>query len=94
MFTENLRETRKFRGMTQSEIASRLNISTSTYGDYERGRTEPDLQTLREIAIILDVSIDYLLDKSESDVIKLTKSEYKKLLSIKEIIESIESSRK
>jgi len=48
-------------GYKQEDIARKLNISTSAYGYYEQGRNEPSLETLKQIAVIYDVSVDYLL---------------------------------
>ncbi len=62
MFAEILKESRKFKGLTQVEMAKMLNISTTSYGDYERGKNEPSLSTLKELSRILEVSIDYLLN--------------------------------
>ncbi len=73
MFCERLKEIRKKNGLTQEDMARMLNISATAYGDYERGRTEPNLLTLKKIANILNVSIDYLLEnkqeKSKDEII-------------------------
>lgn len=62
MFCEKLRELRKEKEMTQEEMAKALNVSTAGYGNYERGRTEPDIATLKRISAILNVSLDELLE--------------------------------
>ena len=85
MFSEKLRETRKLKKLTQSQLASLLNISVTTYGDYERGRTEPDLERLKKLAKILDVSIDYLLEverNTDVDYVKVKKEKMDQLLSV------------
>lgn len=73
MFCERLKEIRKKNGLTQEDMASQLNISSVGYGAYERGKNEPDLLTLKKIANILNVSIDYLLEnkqeKSKDEII-------------------------
>ena len=55
---------RKLRGnnMTQRELAKRLGISPSAVGMYEQNRREPDLDTLKKIADLFDVTLDSLLD--------------------------------
>lgn len=58
---KRLRHLRRQAGYKQEDIAKMLNISTSAYGYYEQGRNEPSLETLRQIAVIYDVSVDYLL---------------------------------
>ncbi len=85
MFSEKLRETRKLKILTQSQLASLLNISVTTYGDYERGRTEPDLECLRKMAKILDVSVDYLLEverNTDIEYVKVKKEKMDQLLNL------------
>ena len=61
----NLKIARLEAGFTQKHIATLLNISQQTYSDYENGRTEPDFETLKNIADILKTSVDYLLGRSD-----------------------------
>ncbi|WP_130858989.1 helix-turn-helix domain-containing protein [Gracilibacillus phocaeensis] len=66
-FSERLRDTREEAGYEkQEDLAKLLNMSTAGYSYYETGDREPPLKTLRKIADILDVSIDYLLDKIDT----------------------------
>lgn len=60
-FGKRLRCARTSTGLHQKEVASKINLSTSGYGYYEQGRSEPSLETLKQIALILNVSTDYLL---------------------------------
>lgn len=63
MFNYNkFRELRKKFGYLQSDIASILNVSTSTIGMWEQGRNQPDNESLVKMANLFDVSTDYLLD--------------------------------
>ena len=55
-----LREIRAARNLTQKDIADQLNISRSTYAHYELGSREPDIETLKRISAILNVSLDYI----------------------------------
>ena len=52
---------RQGRGLSQAELARRLNISTSAVGMYEQGRREPSVDTLIALAREFGVSLDYLL---------------------------------
>lgn len=54
---------RKKQGLTQNDIAYRLNVARSTYTNWEAGRAEPDLNTLIEIANIYNVSLDNLVGR-------------------------------
>ena len=65
-FSENLKRIRESRGLTKSQIASKLNLSLSAYSYYETGRKcagdrEPALENLIKLAAILKVSVDELL---------------------------------
>ena len=61
MLGEILRELRKDRGMTQSDLAELLSLSPLTISAYECGRSSPDDDVKIKIAKIFNVSLDYLL---------------------------------
>lgn len=68
MFNVNLRTAREKAGFSQTQLADSLNISVSTYRNYENTNREPDYKTLIKIANALDCSIDFLLGhKNGSD---------------------------
>ncbi len=52
-------------GLTQREMAEKLDISQPSYIRYENGTAEPSLEKLVKISEIFDVSVDYLVGKSE-----------------------------
>ena len=68
-----MREIRKSRKMTQSEVAKAINMAKVSYGVVERGQIGTPLKTLFNIASILDVSPARLLLGSEE--ILLSKKE-------------------
>lgn len=53
---------RRKSGLTQAQLADKLEVSPSAVGMYEQGRREPDNHTLSKICQILDSNGDYLLD--------------------------------
>lgn len=55
---------RREAGLSQAELAKRLQISPSAMGMYEQGRREPSMETLVAIAREFGVSTDYLLTGS------------------------------
>lgn len=61
MFNTRLRETRMKCGLTQQNMADKLNISLNAYQKYEQAERSPSLNCLVDISDILDVSIDFLL---------------------------------
>lgn len=62
---EKLRIIRKEMGFTQKELANFLNVSQQTYSDYENGKTEPDIDTIIKMAEILQISVDYLVGRTD-----------------------------
>ena len=61
-FCENLREARKSCNLTQKQVATALNVVESCYANWEQGRTEPNVEMLRKLGVILSVSIDDLIN--------------------------------
>ncbi|MBC7568724.1 MAG: helix-turn-helix transcriptional regulator, partial [Spirosoma sp.] len=53
---EKIRLQRLQRGFSQENMADLLNLSTTAYGDIERGKTELTLSRLNQIATVLNIS--------------------------------------
>ena len=62
MLNENIRNLRKSRGMTQEELAVRLNVVRQTVSKWEKGLSVPDAEMLQRIAQVLDTTVTELLD--------------------------------
>lgn len=58
---KRLKEKRKALGLTQEQLAEKLNISIKHYGGVERGIAGLSLENLIELSNILGVSLDYLV---------------------------------
>ena len=65
IFCKRIKELRIESGITQKTLAEKLNVTNSTVCDWEKGRSEPDLQTLTQIAAFFEVRVDYLLGLSD-----------------------------
>lgn len=63
MFGKILKSLRTRKGMTQSELGEKLNISKVSISKYENGNQFPDTDTLQKIADVFSVSTDYLLGR-------------------------------
>ena len=61
MFSENLKTLRKAKGLSQEELAIRLNVVRQTISKWEKGLSVPDADLLIQIADILEVSVTELL---------------------------------
>ena len=62
MFKDKIKFLRKHQELSQAQIARDINVLQSTYSHYEQGINEPNFETLKKLAKIFDVSIDYLLE--------------------------------
>ena len=72
---KNLKEARKAKKMTQTELAQKLNLTKSAISKYENGQLDPSLKTLIEICKILDKTSDELLDIKKKPKDKLSNEE-------------------
>jgi transcriptional regulator with XRE-family HTH domain len=61
-FCNNLKEIRKSNNLTQKEVAIQLNVVESCYANWEQGRTEPNISMLRKLAVVLNTSIEELIN--------------------------------
>ena len=62
MFCKNLKEIRKTCGLTQKDVALKLQVVESCYANWEQGRTEPNIDMLRKLGKLFNVSIDELIN--------------------------------
>ncbi|MDE6473626.1 MAG: helix-turn-helix transcriptional regulator [Clostridia bacterium] len=65
IFQERLLEQRKLYKMTQQQVAEYLHITQPSYIRYENGSAEPCLENLVKLADLFDVSLDFLLGRTE-----------------------------
>lgn len=59
-----IEELRKKMGLSQEDLAKKLNMTQQRISAYEKGKREPDLETLKLFAEFFGVSTDYLLGKT------------------------------
>lgn len=64
-FPERLKAARLAAGSTQYDLAQQLGVDKTTYCGYETGRRQPDLSRLRQLASLLSVSVDALLETQD-----------------------------
>ena len=62
-----IKELRKEKGISQEELAKKIQVKNYSIGDWERDRTEPNINTLIELANYFEVSVDYLIGRTEDD---------------------------
>ena len=65
ILAERLKQCRKEKGFTQREVAIYCDITEKTYQNYELMTREPKVEILLKIADVFEVSLDYLLGRTE-----------------------------
>ena len=75
---KRIQDMRNSIGLTQDQLAEKLNIATSTLGNIERGSKGISIDLAVAFCVVLDVSLDYLI-----------LGERNKYLSMKEIIHRV-----
>ena len=64
-FPERLRQLREERGVSQASVSKELGVSRYAVYSYEKGKTSPTLDGLVALADYFDVTVDYLLGRSD-----------------------------
>ena len=64
-FKDRLRTLRKQKHLSQEQLASLLGVTKQAISHYERGTREPDRETYLALSDILNVSLDYLMCKTD-----------------------------
>ena len=85
-----IRDLREDRDMRQSDLAKATGIDQRTISNYETGKTSPDAESLIALADFFDVTIDYLLGRSNYNF----SSEKKKTKLIEQIQKLLEELKK
>lgn len=82
---DRLRQARERSGLNQIQVMQKTTINNKTLSRYENGGSEPDLDTLKILAELYEVSVDFLLGrnkKQREEIDELRKElieEFKKL---------------
>ena len=63
---ERIKELRLKKNWKQSELAHMLQISQNTLSYWEQGKYQPDIETLKKLAEIFLVSVDYLIGHTDN----------------------------
>lgn len=63
-----IKEIRKRNNLSQSEFAKLFNVHQTAVSQWETGRTVPDFEIFKQMAKVFNVSLDYLIGESESQI--------------------------
>ncbi len=64
---ETIASLRKAKGMTQSELAEKMNVTDKAVSKWERDLSCPDVNSISKLADILDVSVEELLKAKKQE---------------------------
>ena len=64
---ETIAYLRKQKGMTQNELAEKMNVTDKAVSKWERDLSCPDINTISKLADILDVSVEELLKAKKKE---------------------------
>ena len=71
MLGEKIKLYRESKNMTQVEIAESLGVKPATISKYESGALEPNIESLKRLAEIFNVSVDKLIKEDDFDISKI-----------------------
>ena len=72
-FGQKLKEARQKAALSQEELAQRISVSRSAIAKWETDKGLPDVDNLKAISKLLDVSVDYLLDDENGLDLSITR---------------------
>ncbi len=87
MIADKIKTLREKRGITQSELASKLGITRSGVNAWEMGISIPSTQYIVLLAKFFDVSSDYLLDIAETATISVEGLTEQEIASLVEVVQ-------
>ena len=70
LFGDRLTDIRKKKKISQDELAKKIGVHAPVIGRYERGEVKPSIEVAMNIAEALDVSLDYLVGSTDSQIEK------------------------
>lgn len=63
IIAKNIQKLRQEKGMTQLELAEKINYSDKSVSKWERGESLPDIVVLKAVADLFEVTLDYLAEE-------------------------------
>lgn len=68
-YGNRIAELREQKGWTQEQLATYIGITRAALSHYEKNRREPDYETLTQLANLFQVSVDYLIGRTDRPVL-------------------------
>lgn len=81
-FNENLKIIRKQYGLSQVELAKKLNLADTSISAYELSKNEPTIDTLKNMSKLFNISIDELVGNEFENSLKPQTRELRQLVTM------------
>lgn len=93
-FSENIRNLRTERGLSQTELAKRLGVNKSIISAYENQERLPSLNMLAKLSYQFNVSMEYLIGINRNKTIGVSNLTTEQISAVTAVIELFEKSNK
>lgn len=67
VFGDRLKTLRQKTGITQKELASKLNVSPAAYSLWEKGEREPKFEIIENLCTFFGVTTDFLMGRTDDN---------------------------
>ena len=91
---KRIQELRKQIGLTQAQLAAKIEISHTHLTRYESKNIQPPADVLQRLANVFDVSIDYLVNGNKSDKVEQTLKDAELIKQFKQLDKMPEDEKK
>lgn len=81
-FSKNLREIMTIRKITQQDLANKIGTTQATINRWIKGVNEPDLNTLLEICLLLDITPNEILGYDDIEICNNINKSFNKINNI------------
>jgi transcriptional regulator with XRE-family HTH domain len=92
-FADRLKQLRKKKGISQSDLAELIEVHFTQVSRYERGETKPNAEAMTKLAKALNTTVDFLMNGTADDAVKDAGLE-KELISRFKEVQSLETDDK
>lgn len=84
MLSERMKQLRKANNLTQQELADRIGVSVGAIKHWEQGKGEPNTAMLVSMAVLFNVSCDYLVGRSPIHELAVTDDDIQRVIGVVE----------
>lgn len=94
MIADKIKLLREKQGLTQADLAKKLGITRSSVNAWEMGISVPSTQYIVDLAILFEVSSDYILDIPKTATVNINGLSEKEVSAVVKIIECLKEKNK